>query len=176
VCQADIPYIQYAIEVSGTPNTTATITFIDNKGVEVARHENQPFTGKLIYPGASVNPADWPGWKLENGKWVIDPTDANFRDGLTVRVEVNPTATASVTYPPATELCNGPTFTDSQAPTTTTPAQQTPTTTAPPAQQAPVTQLPSTGSNSTGLIAGLGLLLLLAGGVLAGVVRRPRHA
>ena len=173
VCQNDIPYIQYSIEVSGTPNTTATITFYDKQGNQVARHENQPFSGKLIYPGASTDPADWPGWKFENGQWVPDPSDAGLREGLTVKVEVNPTATAEVTYPPANAPCNGPEIVQSQAPTTTAaPGQQDP----PATPAAPVTQLPSTGSNSTGAIAVIGLLLLAAGGAIVALVRRPRHA
>ena len=174
VCQADIPYIQYAIEVSGTPNTTATITLYDKQGNQVARYENQPFSGKLIYPGASAGPADWPGWKYENGTWNLDPSDAHLREGLTVKVEVDATATAEVAYPPAGAPCNGPTIVESQAPTTTAaPGLQDPT---PATTVTPVTQLPSTGNNGTGLIAGLGLLLLLAGGAMVALVRRPRHA
>jgi LPXTG-motif cell wall-anchored protein len=184
VCQADIPYIQYSIEVSGTPNTTATITLLDSEGDEVGKYTNQPFSGKLIYPGASADPVDWPGWKYENGFWVEDPSDANYRQGLTVKVEVNPTATATVTYPPASAACYGPTQVESQPPTTPAPpGQQPPTTSVPTVQDpgptttvAPVTQLPKTGSNGTGVIAGLGLLLLGAGALIVAGVRRPRQA
>ena len=87
--------------------------------------------------------------KNSSGMWVWDDTDANWRDGLTVRVEVNPTATASVSYPAATSGCDGPQV-----------ASQ-----APPGQGA---QLPSTGSG-TGVVALLGLLML----VLIGFVLLP---
>ncbi|MGB0113431.1 MAG: LPXTG cell wall anchor domain-containing protein [Ilumatobacteraceae bacterium] len=43
-----------------------------------------------------------------DGSWIPDPSDAILRDGLTIQVEVNPTATATVSYPPATSACNGP--------------------------------------------------------------------
>ena len=65
-----------------------------------------------MYPGASVdaagNPTDWPGWVFDGDEWVPDPTDAYLRSGLTVRVDVNPTATGQVSYPPATSACADP--------------------------------------------------------------------
>ena len=67
---------------------------------------------RFVYPGASVdaagNPTDWPGWMFDGDEWVIDPSDAYLRDGLTVVIEVNPTATATVSYPPATAACANP--------------------------------------------------------------------
>ena len=66
-------------------------------------------TVRFVYPGASVdaagNPPDWPGWVFDGDEWVVDPTDAFLRDGLTVVVEVNPTASDTVCYPPATPSC-----------------------------------------------------------------------
>jgi LPXTG-motif cell wall-anchored protein len=162
VCQSDTPYISYTITVSGTPNTTADLTFIDNEGDVVATHNDVPLTGTVIYPGASPAPnVDWPGWKLQpNGMWVWDDTDANWRDGLTVRVEVNPTATASVSYPDPSTACDDPPQVASQAP---------------PAQPSQGVQLPSTGSG-TGVLAGLGLLMLAGGAaLLATARRRPRQ-
>ena len=166
VCQTDVPYIEYSISVSGTSATTATITLLDNNGAEVAEHSDQPLQGRLIYPGASSTPRDWPGWKFENGKWVVDPTDAHLREGLSVKVEVNPTATASVSYPAATDPCNGP---ESQV-------QSLPPT--PPAAQAPPTsQLPQTGSDGVSTILGVGgLLLFIGGSLLVGARRRETPA
>ena len=64
-------------------------------------------------PGASVdaagNATDWPGWRFDGDDWVLDPSDSYLREGLTVRVEVNPTATGQVAYPPATSACASPT-------------------------------------------------------------------
>jgi hypothetical protein len=92
---------------------TATVTFLDLDGNVVETHTTTFQAGetrRFVYPGAEVdangNPVDWPGWIWDGDEWVIDPTDARLRDGLTVRVEVNPTATGTVTYPPATPDCD----------------------------------------------------------------------
>jgi LPXTG-motif cell wall-anchored protein len=160
VCQGDTPYIQYEVKVSGTTANDATLTFYDLDGRQVARYVDVPLSGRVIYPGASLDPPDWPGWKLNSaGLWEIDSSDSRLRDGLTVTVEVNPTATANVAYPPATQACSDPDQVESQAPTTTV----------------QLVQLPSTGSGS-GRIAGVGGLLLLAGGAMVLLVRRPRPA
>ena len=52
---------------------------------------------------------DWPGW-MQNafGFWIEDPSDALWRQGLTLVVSVNPTASASVSYPPASSACASP--------------------------------------------------------------------
>ena len=91
---------------------TATVTFVDLDGTVVGTHTTTYQAGttvRFIYPGASVdaagNPSDWPGWVFDGDEWVVDPTDAFLRDGLTVVVEVNPTASDTVSYPPATPTC-----------------------------------------------------------------------
>jgi hypothetical protein len=71
-------------------------------------------TVELLYPGTAVNPdgsiADVPGWILQpDGFWVEDPSDAFLRDGIVLTYTVNPTATAVVSYPPASAGCNTPT-------------------------------------------------------------------
>jgi hypothetical protein len=64
--------------------------------------------------------------------WVHDPSDARLRDGLTVVVEVNPTARGAVSYPDATAGCADAPTVSSSGPTTTTPTPtQAPTTTDP---------------------------------------------
>ncbi len=116
ICVRDAPYVQVTFgnqpELNGRP---ATVTFIDINGVVVATHTatyqaNSSVT--FVYPGATVdaagNPTDWPGWVFDGDEWVPDPTDEYLRQGLTVRVEVNPTATGQVSYPPATSTCADP--------------------------------------------------------------------
>jgi LPXTG-motif cell wall-anchored protein len=116
VCVNDAPFVRVTFgnqpEFNGRP---ATITFIDVNGVTVATHSATYTAGgslTFVYPGASVdaagNPTDWPGWVFDGDEWVPDPTDSYLRDGLTVRVDVNPTATGQVSYPPATEACADP--------------------------------------------------------------------
>ena len=116
ICVADAPFILVTFgnqpELNGRP---ATITFIDINGVVVATHTATYTAGgsvSFVYPGASVdaagNPTDWPGWVFDGDEWVPDPSDNYLRDGLTVRVDVNPTATGQVSYPPATSSCADP--------------------------------------------------------------------
>ncbi len=116
VCVNDAPFVRVTFgnqpEFNGRP---ATVTFIDINGVTVATHSaTYTANGTLtfVYPGASVdaagNPTDWPGWVFDGDEWVPDPTDNYLRSGLTVRVDVNPTATGQVSYPPATSTCADP--------------------------------------------------------------------
>jgi LPXTG-motif cell wall-anchored protein len=103
----------------------------------------------FVYPGASVdaagNPTDWPGWVFDGDEWVPDPTDSYLRDGLTVRVDVNPTATGQVSYPPATSACADP---DSSSTGGGGP-------------------LPATGRTTDGIAWVAGLLLALGVGAIA---------
>ena len=60
-----------------------------------------------------------PGWILnEDGLWVRDPTDDYLRDGIDLTYTVNPTATATVRYPPESSACANP---ENTTTTTTTP-------------------------------------------------------
>lgn len=184
VCQADTPYIEYEIDVTGSEADTATLTFIDDTGAEILTLTGVPLAGSLIYPGAAGDPAnDWPGWRLNAaGLWVPDPTDAHWRDGLTVRVVVAsiPAATAAVAYPPAASACAGPEIVQSGAPTTTAAPTTTvvasgAVTTTTTATTVPTT-LPRTGATGTAPLMGLGAALIALGLVLAAAVRRPRPA
>jgi hypothetical protein len=95
---------------------TGTITFLDVNGAVIEVHAltyEAGATVTLLYPGASVdaegNATDWPGWMLNaDGFWVLDPSDAIWREGLTIVAEINPTATTTVTYPPSTAACASP--------------------------------------------------------------------
>jgi hypothetical protein len=114
-----------------------------------------------------------------NGNWIPDPSDTHLRDGLTVRIEVNPTAEAKVAYPPATSGCANPdipppppcneTTTTGAGSATTTPTPPTCETTTPPSSRT----LPPTGSNMpTAVMAGG--LVSLGIGVLAVTTTRRR--
>ncbi len=73
ICDGDVPYLQYAVETTGTTDTTVDITWVNPNGNDVPMN-NLPLTGRVLWPGAVVNadgtPADWPGWRLVNGEWV----------------------------------------------------------------------------------------------------------
>jgi LPXTG-motif cell wall-anchored protein len=110
-CVKDIPYVVFDIRPVGfTPTNGATLSFFrpsdPSHPVQVVKVPS--LSGSVVYPGASASPADWPGWALVDGTWVVDPTDADLRLGLDVVIQVNPTATGSISYPKATETCAGP--------------------------------------------------------------------
>lgn len=182
VCLGDIPYIDYELALEGLDPTgkTATLTITDLDGNPVDTYADRPLSGRILYPGASADPADWPGWKFDkdNNTWVFDSKDARLRDGLRITAEVNPSATGRVAYPPASSACNGPELVDSGPPVPTPPAA-TPTPPTPPAA-APVaaappqpTALPSTGTSSW-LLALLATMLVLGGSGLVAVGQRGR--
>jgi LPXTG-motif cell wall-anchored protein len=115
-CQDDAPYVRYLIKANGfTPDPPiATLTITDLDGNLIETFTDMPLEGQFVYPGAKVNaagePIDWPGWKLVDGEWVEDPTDAFWRQGINIRVDVNPTAFVDppISYPPGSPLCLAP--------------------------------------------------------------------
>jgi LPXTG-motif cell wall-anchored protein len=130
-CIRDAPFIRYAIVPQGfTPTSTqATLTIRDRNGNLVQTQTVNSFTGTILWPGAAVdangNATDWPGWRLADDgvSFIPDPSDAFLREGLSIEVTVNPTATATVSYPPATSACANPP--DGTPPTTTVPGPTT---------------------------------------------------
>lgn len=113
-CVRDVPYINYTIVPIGfSSNGPATLTFSDVNGNFVEQLQVSTLSGRVVFPGASAdaagNATDWPGWMLApDGSWVPDPSDAIIQEGLTLQVEVNPTATTTVAYPSATSGCANP--------------------------------------------------------------------
>jgi hypothetical protein len=121
-CVRDAPYIRYVIVPVGfTPiDGSATLVIRAANGTVVETTQVTSLSGQLIWPGAVVDPAgntiDWPGWKRSDDgvSWILDPTDAFLRDGLTIEVTVKTSATstvaatATVTYPPNTLPCANP--------------------------------------------------------------------
>ncbi|WP_062077823.1 hypothetical protein [Demequina globuliformis] len=133
LCVADSPWLTYNVELTdpqnrSTDDGTATITFVhptdesQNVEVQVAIGD-----GYVLWPGASVAPAagytadqidptnpatfvptGWPGWAQDaTGAWVEVGTN-NYgwtRHGIEVRLDVNPTTSLTVNYPPPTPTC-----------------------------------------------------------------------
>jgi LPXTG-motif cell wall-anchored protein len=118
-----VPYINFTIVPLGfTSSGPATLTFFDVNGNFVEQVVSPTLSGQVVYPGAVAGPdgegLDWPGWTLApNGFWIQDPSDAVLREGLTIQVEVNPTATTTVSYVPSDSVCANPPRTS--PPTTT---------------------------------------------------------
>ena len=136
VCSNDVPFIEITFsQLTQLNGLTGTLSFFDINDNFI---EQRPLTYqsgttvRFIYPGAVMdangNAVDWPGWvRNSDGFWVPDPTDAIWRDGLNLVAEINPTATAFVTYPPATAACASPQQTPGATTTSTVPGGSTPT-------------------------------------------------
>jgi hypothetical protein len=118
VCVREVPTIRIVFqntfpELAGR---TGTLTMADLNGNVVSTQPlvYQPNTTvDLLYPGTRVNAdgsiADVPGWNLNSaGFWVRDPSDEFLREGIVLTYTVNPTATATVTYPPESSTCANP--------------------------------------------------------------------
>jgi LPXTG-motif cell wall-anchored protein len=111
VCLEDVPYLQYSLEAFGTPNTTATLTWVDPGGKSVVQ-SGLPLTGQVVWPGVvfeNGKVVDWPGWsKTADGTWVQHDEFDFTRPDVTIRFQVNPEASTVVSYPAASTTCNGP--------------------------------------------------------------------
>lgn len=180
VCVGDVPFLAFQVdfgsdEVVGDP---MTVTFVNPAGDDFVIDTVVPAVGEsasVLWPGASQDPADWPGWELnEDGVWVETTQDAGAftraPGGVAVEFETNPTLTTSVTYPPASAICANPaqnvspTVVSDEAPVTG--GDVTPTQTA-----AGAATTPQTGADA-GLALTLGLLSLALGVGLVLAVRR----
>jgi len=167
ICDNDVPYLGYAVQAVGSPNTTVTITWRNPNGRDVV-YANLPLTGRVLWPGAVVdsagNPVDWPGWtKKADGTWVEGDQFDWVRPSVQVHFKVNPEATVTVAYPPATPQCND------NPPSSQVLADN------PPSSQV----LATTGADGTRtvLLAALGLVLAGALAVTFAIVtRRRRHS
>lgn len=109
ICDGDVPYLQYAVEVEGTDNDTVDITWVNPDGEDVVQSD-LPLTGRVLWPGAEVDsegkPLDWPGWHQEaDGEWVVGDEFDWVRNPTQVEFEVNPTDTVTVAYPPSSPQC-----------------------------------------------------------------------
>ncbi len=111
VCRGDVPWLDYTLTPEGTPNTTATLTWINPNGADIVT-TNLPLSGSVMWPGAEVdangNAVDWPGWNLVNGVWVEGDAFDWVRPDVQVLFQVNPETQIAVHYPEATAPCAGP--------------------------------------------------------------------
>lgn len=197
VCVGDIPYLSLAIDFGPEyAGETATWEWRDGDGVvrvtgEVTLDENGQASYSDLWPGASVDPPDWPGWVLEDGVWVEDPNEpgawTRYPEGVVTEITftVNPSVTVPLTYPPSSAICANPTnpgdtpvcddnpgdgVNDDLPPCT--PGGNEPVCDQTPGDGVdedlpPCDSLPATGSNTLGTaaLAGAGLLVVGAGAV-----------
>jgi hypothetical protein len=120
VCINDLPYLDWSVTVDNIVPTQFTLQWVtvagneagDPAGIKVGDPIVVPvadvdfdgvdtYSGRVLWLGASEDPLDWPGWVLENGVWVADPTDfgGNLRTGAALEVTVNPTDQRETFYP-----------------------------------------------------------------------------
>ncbi|GAB2471488.1 hypothetical protein GCM10007967_27410 [Xylanimonas ulmi] len=165
LCDGDVPYLQYAVVPTGTPNTTVTITWENPSGADVVMAD-LPLSGRVLWPGAVVDAsgkaADWPGWHQENGAWVEGDEFDWVRPAVDVEFKVNPEATVSVAYPPSSPQC-----------ATDPPGANPPGTTRLAAHSVEAEQLPRTGSDVARLAA-IAVGLLALGATVVVLTRRRR--
>jgi len=183
VCIDDVPWIEYSIKPQGfVPTGFATLTIYDKNGKFIETHENMELSGSLLYPGAKVdgkgNATAWPGWvKDENGKWIELPKGvgtAVWREGVVMRVDVNPTAfTDLIHYPDASPECAGPEV-SGVAPEAAEP--QGAVSPAAAVQLPSAGELPSTGSDAMQSFLQIGVLVLVVGGVVLIASHRRRSS
>lgn len=132
MCVREVPKIRITFEnrfpqLAGQTGTLTMTAASNGEMVSTQPLVYQPGTTvDILYPGTSVNPDgsvdDVPGWLLQdNGLWVLDPSDEFLREGIQLTYELNPVATAFVTYPPESSACanpeNPPVTTTTQPPT-----------------------------------------------------------
>jgi LPXTG-motif cell wall-anchored protein len=156
ICEHDVPYLSYSVSAPGLSASTATITFVNPTGANYVV-SGVPLQGQILWPGAVVNaagqPVDWPGWtKQADGTWVPGDEWNWARSPLTVVIEVNPSATRSVSYPEATPACVA-------GPRT-------------PGDPGDPQTLPATGSSTTVPLVFAGLGAAMLGGALTFLARR----
>jgi hypothetical protein len=110
VCSGEtpIPYLSYVVTGSAVePDGDVTIALFDIEGNQVRPpQENRLPTDRTVYPGASADPPDWPGWAIDGaGQLVVDPSDWTLRDGGEFVVSVGDSLSDSVAYPAVPEEC-----------------------------------------------------------------------
>lgn len=108
ICDGDVPYLRYRVVATGIDVDTVTITWINPTGDDVVQAD-LPLDGRVLWPGAVVaadgSPLDWPGWRLEDGEWVVGDEFDWVRPSVDVRFEANPELTKTAAYPPSSPSC-----------------------------------------------------------------------
>ncbi len=120
-CEQDVPWISYEVVLTDPNNlstgNTATLVLTDGTNTEsipLGTLVNNRLSGTVLWPGASVGPDGrgngWPGWTTDaNGEYV--ETTGNFawtRGNISATIEVNPSISVALEYPPATVVCANP--------------------------------------------------------------------
>lgn len=121
VCEADVAWINFDVVLHdpepGTENAAVSLVLSgsgQSTTIPLGSLQDGALSGRVLWPGASIDANGeangWPGWVFENGTWV--ETTGNFawtRGSITATIEVNPSLSVPLSYPPATPNCaSGP--------------------------------------------------------------------
>ena len=109
VCIQGVTYLEYGVTVTGTPNSTATLTWHNPTGGADFVHRDVPLRGRVLWPGAYperfVDLKKSDGWELVNNMWQ-NTRDYGWAVGtVDVTFAVNPEVTVPVTFPQDTSGC-----------------------------------------------------------------------
>ena len=111
MCESDVPWLDYDVDLDVQGETTVTMTWVDPDGLgRDLTLTDLPSSGRLLWPGAELDaderPVDWPGWARQGDLWVEDDSDAWLRGPLMVHVAIESgDGDVEVSYPAATEAC-----------------------------------------------------------------------
>ncbi|GIG37964.1 peptidase [Cellulomonas pakistanensis] len=184
VCLEAAPVLRYAVEATGTTDDTLSITWVDPEGADITQ-DGLPLSGWVYWPGTVVKDGvvvDWPGWHLTpEGTWSEHDAYDFTRPEVQVVLEVNPSATTVVAYPPETAVCanppgasGGPGAPGGEVEQVAGVVVTSDVLAAPEDVRAASAVLAVTGSDATPLVVAAALLLLV-GGVLVALPVRRRH-
>ncbi|MBD8079793.1 peptidase [Cellulosimicrobium arenosum] len=172
ICDGDVPYLRYEVDVTGTDNDTVTITWLNPDGDDVVEAD-LPLTGRVPWPGAVAGPdgqgIDWPGWRLEGDTWVEGDEFDWVRPSVDVLFQVNPETVATVDYPPSSPDCATNPPGETPPPDGSTPPPATPVTYT---EENP--SLAATGA-TVGMYAAIAAGLAALGAVVVLLARRTRR-
>ena len=174
VCDGDVPYIMYDVNLTDPDNKatshTAYLTLSGGGQSEtflLGEIVDGQLSGTMLWPGASVGPngepTGWPGWIQVGGTWVQTDGNYGWTRGITsALITVNPETSVPLSYPPASPNCvTAPPGTPTPPGTTTTSASGT--------------GLAETGVSPVLLPLGVGSVLVILAGLVFFLVRRRTH-
>lgn len=116
-CVKDVPWISYSVALTD-PDHQSTGNFArlvltdgtNSHTIDLGTLVDGKLSGSVLWPGASTdgagNATGWPGWEFVGGEWKT--TTDNFawtRGAISARIEVNPSVSVPLAYPPATPVC-----------------------------------------------------------------------
>jgi len=169
VCVGDVPYLSWEAKHGSeltASETDLTITFLNPGGKDLV-WSGQPLSGQRMWPGAEADSeghgTDWPGWRLEDGRWVEGDEWDWVVPTADVEFKASPSVVLTLDYPLPSAVCAGPP--DAPPPAGPDPDEE---------DDGLPDVLGLTGDQTVGLLAGVAGLVVI-GTALVVVRRRLQH-